>query len=88
LISTLRALNSAVSGKRRHFNTPTRRGRAAKVNADSQTPANSETSTLVSVSDTTTSAGSPPVNCTEPSAPSCRSTGVGRFESRNAISCS
>jgi len=38
------------------------RGRAAKVNGVSQTPANSETTTLVSVSDTTTSAGSPPLN--------------------------
>src|SRR4051812_32174303 len=88
LIKAAKALNSGVSGRRRHFKTPTRRGRAASVNGDSHTPANSETTTLVSVSATTTSAGSPAVNCIEPSPASCRSTGAGRFDSRNAISWS
>src|SRR4029077_13336737 len=41
-----------------------------------------------SVSDTTTSAGSPPTNWTAPSADSCRSTGAERVVSRKAISCS
>ena len=56
-------------------------------NADEQGFA-SETITLACVSETTTSAGSPPTNCTVPSADSWRSTGLDRFESRNAISCS
>ena len=49
MIKADKALNSGVSGRRRHFNTPTRRGRAASVNGDSHTPANSETTTLLSV---------------------------------------
>src|SRR4029077_15679282 len=73
---------------RRHLSTPTRRGFAVNVQGFSHTPANSETITLACVSETTTSAGSPPTNCTVPSADSWRSTGADRFVSRNAISCS
>ena len=39
------------------------------------TAENSDTTTLVSVSTTTTSGGSPAMNCSEPSACSCCSTG-------------
>ena len=45
-MSAVSALKSDVSGSRRHFSTPTRRGRGASVNGDSHTPANSETTTL------------------------------------------
>ena len=56
------AVSSAFSGSRRHLMIPTRRGVATNENGVSQTPANSETTTLVCVSSATTVGGSPPVN--------------------------